>query len=93
MGKKSYELRYSDHARKDLLACDRTIARRIVEKLADNVNLTDPLSRAKALTGELAGVYRYRVGDYRVLFEVNEQNEIVILMVLRIKHRKDVYRI
>lgn len=35
-------------------------------------------------------VYRIRVGDYRVLYEVNDGEEVVT--VLRVKHRKDAYR-
>lgn len=93
MGKIRYELRYSEHARKDLFSCERTFAKRIVKKLAENCALPDPLQRAKALTGELSGVYRYRIGNYRVLFELNGSNEIIVLMVLRIRHRKEVYRI
>jgi len=89
---KCYELRYTEQARKDLLKCERAVAQRIVKKLGENITLSNPLQRAKALTGELFGVYRYRIGDYRVLFELNEHNKMIILMVLRIKHRKDVYR-
>ena len=43
----------------------------------------------KALKGELAGRYRYRVGDYRVIYRVQNDEEVVI--VLLIKHRRDAY--
>lgn len=90
---KKYQLQYTEHALKDLRKCESAISKRILKKLGENIVLTDPLERAKALAGELSGIYRYRIGDYRVLFEINQSNQILILMVLRIRHRKDVYNI
>jgi mRNA interferase RelE/StbE len=43
----------------------------------------------KALTGELSGYLRYRVGDYRVLYRIDEKNRIV--SVEKIAHRSEVY--
>jgi mRNA interferase RelE/StbE len=43
----------------------------------------------KALKGELAGRYRYRVGDYRVIYRIDDDAADVI--VLLIKHRRDAY--
>lgn len=51
-----------------------------------------PLKKAKALTGIFQGLYRYRVGDYRVVFEYDRKGVLYIVTVLRIKHRKDVYK-
>ena len=83
---------YSAHARKDLLKLDKPLARKIVLKIEDNAIRNNPLSRAKALSGILSGMYRYRIGNYRVIFRIEKSGQISILMVLRIKHRKDVYR-
>lgn len=44
----------------------------------------------KKLSGQLAGLFRYRVGDHRVIFEINEKSKIV--KVLSIRHRKNVYK-
>jgi mRNA interferase RelE/StbE len=49
---------------------------------------SDPLGHAKALTSASLGSYRFRVGDYRVIFDL-EGDEIV---VLRVGHRKEIYR-
>lgn len=84
---------YSYGAEKDLLVLEKYIARRIVVKIEANASMIDPLARAKALTGILEGRYRYRIGDYRVIFTLNDAGQVCILKVLRIKHRKDVYRI
>ncbi len=55
-----------------------------IDRLAEN-----PLQGA-VLKGELRGLRRIRVGDYRVLYEVRDQ-ELVVLVV-RVRHRREVYR-
>jgi len=45
---------------------------------------------ATALTGNLKGYYSYRVGDYRILFEIEKQQ--LLVYVEKIEHRKDVYK-
>jgi len=49
---------------------------------------SDPLSHAEPLTQSELGSYRFRIGDYRVVFDI-EGDEMVIL---RIDHRRDIYR-
>ena len=46
---------------------------------------------AKALSGPLQGFSRFRIGDYRVIFEQNASGKIVIYTILRIKHRREIY--
>ena len=83
---------YAAHARKDLLELEKHVARKIALKIQENAELPNPLTRAKALQGSFLGMYRYRIGDYRVIFEIDTAGNISILTVLRIKHRKDVYK-
>ncbi|MBY0310185.1 type II toxin-antitoxin system RelE/ParE family toxin [Patescibacteria group bacterium] len=83
---------YSDDALQQLKKLSPLIAKRIVLKIADNASQAEPLARAKALQGRLSGKYRYRIGDYRVVFTYDGKGGIVVLIVLTIKHRKDVYR-
>lgn len=82
---------YSDYARKDLLKLDKALAKKVVLKINENTKQDDVLARAKVLKGVLSGLYRYRVGDYRVIFEI-DKGRVVVLNVLRIKHRKEVYK-
>ncbi|MBF0429081.1 MAG: type II toxin-antitoxin system RelE/ParE family toxin [Magnetococcales bacterium] len=75
------------HAEKDLDSLDWRTRERIVEalfRLATNP-LTAP--NVKSLTG---GGYRLRVGDYRVLYTL--KNEILVVLVVKIGHRREVYR-
>lgn len=89
---KKYILRYAESVQKDLHALDRQVSRRILLKLEKYIESTDPLVQAKALAGKLQGFYRYRVGDYRIIFEIDELGVVTVLVVLQIMHRKDIYR-
>lgn len=90
--KKNILVNYAILAQKDLRSLDRSIAKRIVLKVQAYSDAEDPFAEAKALSGELRGLFRYRIGNYRAIFELDEDGSITILTILRIKHRKDVYR-
>lgn len=83
------EVEYTATALRQLRKLDRPIARRIVDYLDEVAQLDDPRSRGKALVGDRAGVWRYRVGDYRILCELLDA-ELVIL-ALEVGHRGDIY--
>jgi mRNA interferase RelE/StbE len=68
---------------------DRPVAVRIKEYLAQICDLEDPRSRGKALTGNLSGYWRYRVGSYRILMTVHDDE--FVLIALDVAHRADVY--
>lgn len=81
---------YSETAKKDLRSFDEGVAQRIIKKIAFYALQKDLQPFCKALEG-FKGKYRFRVGDYRAIFETQSSGEIHILMILRIKHRKDIY--
>jgi len=84
-------IQYAKPALLFLKKCDQKTAARILKKISINVALDDPLTRAKPLSGTLTGKYRYRIGEYRVVFMIGENGAITVLTVLVIGHRKDVY--
>jgi len=86
-------LKYTEHALSDLKKIDKKIALRIVVKIKENSELKNPLIRAKQLSGVFTNIYRYRIGDYRALFEINDKGSMNILIVLRVKYRKDAYKL
>ena len=90
--KKSVRIVYSQVAEKNIRKLPKDIAGRILKKIFDNSQQPDILTRAKPLQGRFSGKYRYRVGDYRVVFVLDEDGNIVVLTVLTITHRKDVYK-
>ena len=86
----AWTIKITATAKKQLGKLDKTIAKRIVQKITQVGALEDPRVQGKALTGPLSGLWRYRVGDYRALVEILDE-EIVIL-VLEVDHRSRVYR-
>lgn len=79
-------------AEKELAKLDRPDAQRILNFLYKRVaKRADPRSTGKPLQGTQVGeLWRYRVGDYRLICEI--QNEALVVLVLRVGHRRDVYR-
>ena len=51
---------------------------------------TDPRSCGKVLNGNLTGLWRYRVGDYRIICDIQETRLVVLALV--VGHRRDVYK-
>lgn len=84
-----YRLQLQDRAIQDLSGIDRDVARRIVSRLNWLVeNITS--IRRESLVGELSDYYKFRVGDYRILYQVFDDMQIVT--VHRIGHRREIYR-
>ncbi|KOR29287.1 hypothetical protein TI03_02670 [Achromatium sp. WMS1] len=83
----TYQVNFSKNALKDLEKLPLQIQKRVIEaahKLAMN-----PLhSGVKKLKNTL--YYRVRVGDYRIVYDI--QNHVLTIMVLRVKHRREIYR-
>lgn len=79
----------SDAAARDMRRLDKPVAHRILTRLhwlAENFNDITPVP----LKGEWSGFFKLRVGDYRVLYEIVEEEALIF--VLRIGHRREVYR-
>ena len=68
---------------------DRQVLRRVKAYLDEVCELDDPRSRGKGLTGDLADYWRYRIGDYRVLVEVRDDDLVIIAITLG--HRSGIY--
>lgn len=86
-----YDIRISARAREDLLRLDTHIANRIVLKLKEYRSSPDPMQYAKRLHGDLEHLFRFRIGDYRAIFAKSKDGTIIVLTVLKIQHRKEVY--
>lgn len=88
-----YKVIYTSKAQKDLYKLSDDIAKRILTKVSDYVRLNNPLDKAKKLKGFDEPAFRFRVGDFRIVFRLDKKTKkLVILVVLRIQHRKDVYK-
>ena len=88
----AWTIQYAESAVRQLKKLDRSIAIKIVDYLDERVAfLEDPRSVGKKLSGPRLGVYwRYRVSDVRVICDVQDLQ--LIVLVLELGHRKEVYR-
>ncbi|EPQ5150896.1 TPA: type II toxin-antitoxin system RelE/ParE family toxin [Escherichia coli] len=85
-----WTINYSERAVKALRKMDKQNARRILDFMELRIAvLPDPRQSGKPLKGELGAFWRYRVGDYRILCEIRD-DELVILAAT-IGHRREVY--
>ena len=84
---KTYKVVWHEKTIKDLRKINRSDAKRIVNKV-EKVLSEDPINYSKRLTGPLNKLYRYRIGDYRVVYEMD--GDTLIVLVLRVAHRNKV---
>lgn len=81
-----YRIVLTQRALKDLENIDKEMQSRIAAKLKEYDE--DPLKHARKLIHPSIGTYRLRIGDYRVIFDINHEN----IVILRIGHRKCIYK-
>lgn len=87
----SYHVEFAKRALKDLKKLDKSTASLILGWIRKNLEgCADPRVHGKGLTANRSGEWRYRVGDYRLLAEIQD-GKLVILM-LTIGHRSEVYQ-
>jgi mRNA interferase RelE/StbE len=81
-----YKIVFTRRALKDLENIDKEMQNRIATKLKEYGK--EPLKYARKLTSPKIGTYRFRIGDYRVIFDIDHEN----IMILRIGHRNSIYK-
>lgn len=87
----AWAIQYTETATSQLRKLDRQVAQRILDYLERRVaSLGDPRAVGKALSGPLDGFWCYRVGDCRVICDLQDHGALVL--VVRIGNRRDVYR-
>ena len=85
-----YRVEFTENALKDLKKMDRHTASLILGWIRKNLEgCEDPRLHGKALTANKSGQWRYRIGDYRVLAEI--QDEKITILVLTVGHRREIY--
>lgn len=80
---------FTESALKLFKKLDKEVQKRIKEKLVRYISQPEPLSYAKKLISPKIGTYRRRIGDYRVIFDIDKNGKLIILLI--IGHRKDIY--
>lgn len=85
-----YDVIYTDKALKSLRKIDKSVLPMIKAWIDKNlVGTENPRQHGKGLTANRSGQWRYRVGDYRILAEI--QDDKLIIIVVEVGHRKNVY--
>lgn len=83
----AWRIEFLPDAVKELKKLDRSVARRIITTLEERIaTLDDPRTLGSALTGDHAGYWRWRIGDYRVVARI--EDERVVIIVVRVAHRR-----
>lgn len=82
------QILYKSPAVKEIKALAPQIRKRLGEKLLFYASHEDPLRFAEPLTKPSDAQYRFRIGDYRVLFDLENNN----IVVVKVQHRGEVYR-
>lgn len=86
-----YKILFEKNADKQLKKLDKTQQRLIVNWIIKNLeNTNDPRVFGKALKGNLKDYWRYRVGNYRIIAEINDDE--VKILIIEIGHRKNIYK-
>jgi mRNA interferase RelE/StbE len=84
-----YRIRILKGAARELARLDKPVGRRVAQRinwLAANFDDISP----EPFTGDLAGFYKLRVGDYRVIYEILYDEWVIVIH--EIGHRREIYR-
>ncbi|MBO6134732.1 MAG: type II toxin-antitoxin system RelE/ParE family toxin [Lachnospiraceae bacterium] len=86
-----YNIVFTEKFKKELSKLDKQTAKIILHWINKNINNTlDPRIHGKELKGKLKGIWRYRVGDYRIFATIKDK--LLIVFLFDIEHRKDIYK-
>ncbi|HIY57884.1 MAG TPA: type II toxin-antitoxin system RelE/ParE family toxin [Candidatus Tetragenococcus pullicola] len=86
----SYNVKYEKQARKTLKKMDKFQSSMIISWIEKNlIGTENPKVHGKDLVGNKSGLWRYRVGDYRIIADIQE--ETVTILIVNIGHRRDIY--
>ena len=83
-----YKLLYKRPSAKDINRLSPQVQKRLKLKLEWFITQEDPIKFAEPLTKPVDAQYRFRIGTYRILFDIESSS----IVVLRVQHRRDVYR-
>ena len=87
----NYKIQFSDKAYKQLDKLDKSVAKNIINFLRHKVLvLDDPKQIGKPLAKTMQGLWRYRIGKYRIICDIKDSE--LIVLVLAIGHRKQIYQ-
>ena len=85
-----YKVEFTERALKQLKKMDRHTAALILGWIRKNLEgCENPRQHGKGLTADKSGQWRYRIGDYRLLAEIEDDR--IVILILNVGHRRDIY--
>ena len=85
----TWRIEFTERAEKDLRRLDRPVQKRIIALLREVEQLDDTRSRGKGYTGNLAGLWGYRTGPWRIVTDIHDDR--LVIVALHVGHRSTVY--
>lgn len=86
-----WKIEFDAGVEKDLKKLGHIAQKKVLKYIKEKVMTADnPRSLGKPLSGKLSDIWRYRVGDYRLLAKIEDEH--FVILVIHVGHRKDVYR-
>lgn len=87
----TWTIEWDEHARRELRRLDRQVQRDILKYFSKRIDSDeDPRRFGKPLRHELQGLWRYRIGDYRAVCQIEDDHMVVLVLV--VGHRRKVYQ-
>jgi mRNA interferase RelE/StbE len=85
-----WKVEFDNRARKELRKADPQTQVRILKWMRETLATNkDPRRTGTSLKGRMKGLWRYRLGDYRIICQIQDENSLIL--VVRIGHRRDIY--
>lgn len=86
----TWEIKLNALSAKTLKQLDKPAKQRIESFINDLAATDNPRTKGKALQGDLKGLWRYRLGDYRLIAQIKDAE--LLILVIELGHRKDIYK-
>ena len=87
----TWRIEFDPAAAKELRKLGEMPARRIVEFLSTRIATLDyPRNLGEALKGKLGELWKYRIGDYRIIVDIRD--DVLLILVVRVGHRREIYK-
>jgi len=84
----TWQIEWDNRARKELRTLDASVQNKILNYLDERV-INNPRNFGRSLVGDKAGLWRYRVGDYRVVCQLEDDH--LVILIVSVGHRKEIY--
>lgn len=86
----AYRIDFAEHAMQEFSKLDNTVKKQILKYIEKISQREDPRTLGEPLQANLSAYWKYRIGDYRLVTEI--QNDKLVVLVLVVSHRRDVYK-